>query len=127
MPTSWSPSTTGSEPTFSDAMSFAASVTDALPAIVVGFSVIEERTVVLCIEWPPVRVREESSPPARPQTARAERTPLGELDPFDRHGLDGPVASVGVGLRDGVGDVHSLRHPAEHGVLPVQPRALVGG
>ena len=90
MPTSSLPSTTGSEPTFSEAMSFAASVTDALPAIVVGFSVIEARTVVLCM-IPPSRVY------AR-ELSHGSTPKLRQLDAFDRHGLDRPVAAVGVDL-----------------------------
>ena len=88
MPTSSSPSTTGSEPTFSEAMSFAAWLTGALPVIVVGFSVIESRTVVLCMCSSLSLVTEEAFPRLERENA------LGELDAFDRHGLDGPVASV---------------------------------
>src|SRR5215204_2837527 len=54
-------------------------------------------------------------------------TLLGELDAVDRDRLAGTVAAVAVDAGDLVDDLHPGGHPAEDGVLPVQPRRRLGG
>src|SRR5437660_4490294 len=51
---------------------------------------------------------------------------VGQLDALDRLVLDRPVIGAGLGPFDRIDGIHALGHPAEHGVLAVEPRRGLG-